>query len=104
MERGRQELDLQVAMGKALIAAKGYSAPETGRAYGRARALCRQLGDSSQLFTVLRGQYVFHNVRAELRTAQQLAEQLLDLAEQDPDPAHLLEAHRALGHTLTFRG
>jgi len=104
IERDRQELDLQVALGKALIAAKGYSSPETGRAYGRAHELCRQLGDRSQLFTALRGQYVFHNTRAELRAARQLAEQLLGLAEQDHDPAHLLEAHRALGHTLLFMG
>ena len=34
--------------------------------------LCKQLGDSSQLFTVLRGQYAFHHVRAELRTAREL--------------------------------
>ena len=103
-ERDRQELDLQVAFGKTLIAAKGYSAPETGRAYARARELCQRLGDSSQLFAVLRGQYVFHNVRAELRKARGLAEQLLDLAQHDQDPAHLLEAHRALGHTLLFLG
>jgi predicted ATPase len=103
-ERDRQELDLQVALGKALIAAKGYSAPETGRAYARARELCQRLGDSSQLFAVLRGQYVFHNTRADLRTARELAEQLLDLAQHDQDPLHLLEAHRALGHTLLFLG
>jgi class 3 adenylate cyclase/predicted ATPase len=102
--RDRHELDLQVAMGRALIAAKGYSTPETGRAYVRARELCQQLDDGSQLFTVLRGQYVFHNVRAELRTARQLAEQLLALAERAQNPSHLLEAHRALGHTLLFLG
>jgi class 3 adenylate cyclase/predicted ATPase len=102
--RDRQELDLRVALGKALIAAKGYSAPETGQAYARAGELCQRLGDRSQLFAVLRGQYVFHNVRAELQTALQLAEQLRDLAERDQDPAHRLEAHRALGHTLLFLG
>jgi predicted ATPase len=104
VERNRQELDLQVALGKALIATKGIAVPETGRAYVRARELCQQLGDSSQLFTVLRGQYAFHHVRAELRTARELGEQLLGLAQRDQDPARLLEAHRALGHTLLFLG
>ena len=103
-ERRQQELELRIALGKALIAAKGYAAPETGRAYARARELCHQLGDSSQLFAVLRGQYVFHNVRAELRAARELGEQLLDLARRDQDPAHLVEAHRVLGHTLLFLG
>jgi class 3 adenylate cyclase/predicted ATPase len=103
-ERDRQELDLQVALGRALIAAKGYAAPETGRAYERAYALCRQQGDDSQLFTVLRGKWVFHNVRAELPTARDLGEQLLGLAQREQDPAHLLEAHRTLGLTLLVLG
>jgi class 3 adenylate cyclase len=101
VERNRQELDLQVALGKALIATKGIAVPETGRAYVRARELCQQLGDSSQLFTVLRGQWAFHHVRAELRTARELGEQLLGLAQRDQDPTRLLEAHRALGHTCS---
>jgi len=41
---GRQqlELDLQLALGNALIAAKGFSAPEVGSTYARARALAEQ--------------------------------------------------------------
>jgi predicted ATPase len=44
-ERDRQELALQIALGTPLIAVHGYAAPETGRAYDRARALCERLGD-----------------------------------------------------------
>jgi hypothetical protein len=40
----------------ALNALKGQGAPETGRAYARARELCRQLGETEQLFRVLFGQ------------------------------------------------
>jgi len=43
-------------------------------------------------------------VRAELRTARELGEQLLGLAQRDQDPARLLEAHRVLGHLLLWLG
>jgi predicted ATPase len=51
--RTQQELQLQVALGTPLMASKGYSAPEVGHAYARARELCQQLGDTPQLFPVL---------------------------------------------------
>ena len=49
-ERLQQELDLQVALGTALRATQGTAALEVARAYGRARALCAQLGDTPHLF------------------------------------------------------
>jgi len=52
-ERQRRELELQLALGQASVAAKGFAAPETGRAYARARELCYRLGDIKQLFPVL---------------------------------------------------
>src|SRR5262245_5059626 len=39
-ERTQQELTLQIALGGALMAIKGYAAPEVGHAYARARELC----------------------------------------------------------------
>ena len=38
--RVQQELDLQLALGPTLMAAKGYAAPEVEQTYTRARALC----------------------------------------------------------------
>ena len=48
-ERNAVELRLQIALGTAWVAIKGYAAPDVERAYGRARELCRQLGDSQEL-------------------------------------------------------
>jgi predicted ATPase len=64
-DRQRLELDLQATLGGALIAAKGFAAPETSRAWRRAGELCREMPDSPQLVKVLYGQYVFHVVSAE---------------------------------------
>src|SRR5262249_16948409 len=54
-EHSRQELELQTTLGPALMATKGYGSSEVERAYARALDLCRQIGDTPQLFTVLRG-------------------------------------------------
>jgi hypothetical protein len=34
-----QELELQIALGRALLVAHGYAAPAVGKTYARARAL-----------------------------------------------------------------
>ena len=95
-ERRRRELDLQIALGAALIAAKGYAADETGRAFARARTLCEQAGDSDRLMPVLNGQMLFHSLRCEPEAAFEIAREMLELAEQRADPAVLVPAHRAM--------
>jgi TOMM system kinase/cyclase fusion protein len=103
-ERARQELELQTTLGPALIATKGYAAPEVEKVYARARELCRQIEETPWLFPVLRGLWLFHFVGAELHIAYALGEQLLTLAQSEEDPAFLLEAHRAMGTTLFWLG
>jgi predicted ATPase len=103
-ERARQELTLHITLGPALMAAKGLAAPEVERAYTRALVLCRQVGETPQLFPVLIGLWRFHAVRAEYQTAHELEERLLRLAQSMQDPALLLEAHRPPGQTLFCLG
>jgi predicted ATPase len=103
-ERSQQELTLQITLGAPLIATKGYTAPEVEKAYTRALELCRQIGETPQLFPVLFGLRTFYHVQGELQTACELGEQLFSLAQSVQDPALLLEAHRALGSTLYFLG
>jgi predicted ATPase len=103
-ERTRQELTLQITLAPSLMAAKGLAAPEVERAYTRALVLCRQVGETPQLFPVLVGLWRFHAVRAEYQTAHELEERLLRLAQSVQDPALLLEAHRPPGQTLFCLG
>jgi predicted ATPase len=51
--RLQNELDLQVAIGPALIATKGYAAPVVGETIARARALAEQLGRADYLVRLL---------------------------------------------------
>jgi predicted ATPase len=103
-ERVQQELTLQLALGIELTATKGYAAPAVEYAYNRALELCRQMGETPELFSVLRGLQLFYMVRAEFPKARTLAEQLLSLAQRQHDPVLLLGAHSALGQTLTYLG
>jgi DNA-binding winged helix-turn-helix (wHTH) protein/predicted ATPase len=103
-ERRQQELALQVALGSPLQALQGYGAPEVEAVYTRARELSQGIGETAQLFPVLRGLYVFYLLRGKIQTAHELGERLLSLAQSVQDSAFLLEAHFAVGQTLMFRG
>jgi predicted ATPase len=104
LERARQELDVQTSLGPVLMAVKGFASLDTERAYARARELCQQVGETSQLFPVLHGLWRFYMNRSELQTTRELAEQLFTLAQRVQDPALLLEAHRVLGLTMFWLG
>ena len=98
--RQRRELALQLALGQASIAAKGFAAPETGRAHARARELCRGLGDLPELLPILYGQAVFHMQRGELTTAYDVSVELQRAAERLGDSMALVTAHRMMGSAL----
>src|SRR5262249_8349086 len=102
--RTQREVDMLIALGTSLIATQGFAAPEVGQTYMRARQLCQDLADPRQLFSVLRGLWNYYLVRAELRTALTLGEQLLTLSHQEQDSAMLSAAHRAVGTTLLSLG
>jgi TOMM system kinase/cyclase fusion protein len=103
-ERAQQELALQMTLGPALMALKGWSAPEVEHAYARAQALCQQVGHTPQLLHVLVGLSMFYMVRGEVQTAQRLAEQCATLAQSLQDPAFLLLAQATLGMSLFYLG
>jgi predicted ATPase len=99
-ERAPQEIELQRGLGAALSVTKGYSAPEVEQPLARARALCQQIGDTGLIFPVLFDLWSFHEVRGELQTARELAEELLALAEREQDPALFLQGHRTLADVM----
>ena len=104
VERQQRELSLQTTLGVALAATQGLAAPDVEAAYTRAQELCQQVGNTTQLFPVLRGLWLVHLVRGTLPTAYALGEQLLQLAQCTQEATFLLEAHRALGTSLFLRG
>jgi predicted ATPase len=102
--RVQSELTLQTTLGPALMATRGYAAPEVAATYHRARELCQQAGDTSELFPVLWGLRLLYLGRAEHEAAREMAEQCLSLARRLDDPALLLKAHQALGVSWFYLG
>ena len=72
-ERAQTELMLHMALTVPLLTTKGFASPEVEGVYARARHLCRQFGESPQLFPVLWGMWLFHTARAEHITARDLS-------------------------------
>jgi class 3 adenylate cyclase/predicted ATPase len=103
MERDRTELSLQLLLAEALMADKGWTAPETRPCYARARELCVRTGDTEAIFPVLYGQFSNYLSRGE-EEAHDLAAETLQLAQGTDDPALLAMAHSMLGMSLFSRG
>ncbi|MCE2487143.1 MAG: hypothetical protein J4F42_16630 [Desulfurellaceae bacterium] len=103
-ERAEHELDFHTTRGPGLIATKGYADPEVKDTYVRAQELGHQVGQPSRAFSALRGLWMVHEMRGELHTARELGEQLLSMTSSLPDPASLIEVHRACGNTLFWLG
>jgi predicted ATPase/class 3 adenylate cyclase len=107
--RRHLELELQLQLGYCVQAARGYAAPEVAAAYQRARELCSLLGDTAELYPVLRGLFVFYQVRCEFTSARELAEQCVRLGKEtyvkdSKRPEYLIEGYNALGYVLFYQG
>jgi len=100
----QHELDLQIALGRALMAAKGYSAPAVADTLIRARALAERSDRPDYLAPLLYSQWGFHMVRAEHELAVSLAGQMEKLGEIRKDQATLLLGHYTPGASCYFRG
>jgi predicted ATPase len=102
--RQEQELDLQITLGQALMATKGYSAPEPGAVFARARQLCEQLNRPQQLGRVLVGQLDFHFTRGELDQAERHAEEICRLGESRNDVMWKCRGSSVSGLICFYRG
>ena len=102
--RQRLELDLQLALGYALMAAKGFSAPEVGSTFARARALAEQNDRPDYLGRVFFGQWAFHGYRGEYKLALPLAEQMEKIGEAHNNVSVQLMGRLVSGYTRLHLG
>ena len=101
--RLKQELDLLVTLGPALVTTEGYSAAEVGETYERALDLSRRLGNRN-IFVILSGVWVFHIVRGHLEKARQFSLEFLRVAEREPTPGLMLAGNFLMGTCLFHLG
>jgi tetratricopeptide (TPR) repeat protein len=83
--RRETELDLRIALGQAIIASRGWGAPELDEVHSRARELALVLNRPRALLSILYGQFFDHWARADLRRAQRLAAELRELGDATGD-------------------
>lgn len=100
-ERERIELDLNLALGAASIAAKGYGSPEVVQAYGRALELSQHEWDDRKLFEVLWGLWASSSSRSGYPESRRLGHRLLEIAQRTREPALEIRACHALGNVCT---
>jgi predicted ATPase/class 3 adenylate cyclase len=103
-DRDHKELDLQIALGAALIATKGWAAPEVEKTYARARELCTEEAQVPQLLAALAGLLLHHQHCSSSHIVLQIAGELLSLAERRQDITAQVVAHRSLAGALLSHG
>ncbi|MEK6288181.1 MAG: protein kinase [Acidobacteriota bacterium] len=103
-EQTGREFKLEFTMGSSLMTAKGFAATETLNSFLRARELCEQLGDNTQLFRVLFGLSIILVVRGEYEKGRDFAQECLRLAETTGDAAMMVQAHWGLGLCFQYLG
>ena len=91
----RREQNLQLQLGQALMAYRGYQAPETLRAFNSAMLLADEIGDVSLQIPAAFGQWASGFILGI--GSVELAERFAELAESQSDTGPRLVAYRALG-------
>jgi predicted ATPase len=102
--RAQHELTLLLLLGPRLMAAQGYAVPAVGESYTRALTLAQQVGAPPQRGQALQGLARFQLLRAQVRRADALCQQCVQLASDPPDPTLVHEAALDLGLIAFYRG
>jgi predicted ATPase len=103
-ERARAELELQLALGPALMATRGWNAPEAEIAYHRAQQLSLQLDDDRRRFHAVWGSWLVGAGQGAWNATRDIVTELFQIAEKVDEPEFRLEAHHAAWGTTTFLG
>ena len=100
----RTELAILSQLGPALMIVHGWSAPEVGVAFERAVDLARQLESSTDLAPPLAGLWLFRTARGQFSRADEITNELFNVARTLGDPDILLQAHHSAWPIRWFVG
>jgi predicted ATPase len=103
-QKAAVEVGLQMTYGLSVKTSQGYAVPEVGRAYARARELCRQIQDPARVVPVLVGLAAHHVVSGEIDTSRDVALEMLDLFNRLGDPHLQMLGQWSLGAALFHLG
>ncbi len=103
-ERDGLELTIELAAASALIQSIGPADQAVKDAYRQARRLADSSGTAQQRFEAGWGLWFVHLMQGQINTAQQLGDELFELATGLNDPALKLEAHHVQWAGLSLAG
>jgi len=103
-ERTRREFNLQFVLWQVLSGTRGFGTDEPVLAARRMRELGEKIGNPEQLINALRAAWLSAYVQGELTAAQQIAEQIMEIAQRSGSRFGLTLAHSTLGLPSLFRG
>jgi class 3 adenylate cyclase len=103
-ERIQREFNLQYALWRVLTYTSGYSTADTAQASRRVRELGEKTGNPEQLFIVLSAAWTPAWGLADITAAQQIADQMLEIADRTGGSFALSVAHQDQGWSLSARG
>ena len=103
-QQPREELDVLLPLGAALMTVQGYASAEVEATYQRALTLCHACGGPGDLDRIERGLWNVWFSRADLARARTTAEALLARASAQADEGLVFDALAKLGHTGLHSG
>lgn len=102
--RQQQELAILIALMTLTMSLTGYGSRETEAAIADARQLAEALGETSQFFAIMYGEWVATLARGDIDISLGLARRFMHLAERGAESTPLIVAHRMLGASLVNLG
>ena len=96
-----QELSLQRMLGQANFAVKGLAAPETDRAFSRARELCAATDDDKSIIPVLFGIIIVQWGAAQFAKAESTASEIVHRARRTGETGTGIAGNFAMAATTT---
>ncbi|HYU32292.1 MAG TPA: protein kinase [Thermoanaerobaculia bacterium] len=101
-ERDRRELEMQVALGPALVMDRGHSQAEVKASFDRVLELSRNAGGVPKEIQLLL--WSFYNTRGEIRTSRELALQMVEAGEAGENLGFLIYAVQAVASSHFYSG
>jgi class 3 adenylate cyclase/predicted ATPase len=102
--RDQLELKISTQLGPALMLVNGWAAPAVEAVYTRARQLAHSLQRSGDLVPPLVGLWLFYLSRGRYDGADEITDELFQVAEATKDADLLLQAHHAAWPLPMLRG
>lgn len=98
------ELQIQIAIGAALLSVRNYSDPDVVRAYQRAYEICRDEGTRAELFHALKALSSYYALCGDIHAGLDIGERLMNIAKETGDDTQLVIAHNNRGINQLFTG